>query len=232
MGYRHYFTLIEKDKLEELKNLTMEQLKQEYDLLEEKVMEGRDYTYREHDGEKVFDLMDYAYHRLKPLKYGMVRIHELGKLYFQDTETRLLKSCKKIDFKDKELKDIVESDNLCVIASNETLKEYARICAEKMLDYYKSLLTTEKEFLFGIKFDEGKDKTEEEKAKMVNEKMRNSIEHQIRLYEITVKANQEPKNDGRIFENETYESVLAKMKTLVDFGVIDFKKYELLLLAW
>jgi len=232
MGYRHYFALIEKDKLKEIKNLTMEQLKQEYDQLEEKVMEGKDYTYREHDGKKVFDLMDYAYHRLEPVKYGMVIIHELGKLYFQDTETRLLKSCKKIDFKDKELKSIVEGDNLCVIASTETLKEYARVCAEKMLNYYKSLLTTEEEFMFGIKVDAGKDKTEEEKAKMINEKMRNSIEYQIICYENTVKSNQEPKNDGRIFETETYESVLAKMKTLVDFGVIDFKKYELLLLAW
>ena len=35
MGYRHYFVLVEKTKVEELRNLTMEKIKEEFNLLED-----------------------------------------------------------------------------------------------------------------------------------------------------------------------------------------------------
>ena len=229
MGYRHYFVLVEKTKVEELRNLTMEKIKEEFNLLVDiKVTYGTtEYDMKKYGEKRVSDPMDYFYERFNALKYGQIRIHELGKLYWDNIENELLKTCKKIVFADKEVEEILTQENQLVIATKETLIEYAYICIEKMQAYYKSLLSTKEHLDYW-----GKEKTEEKgEEKIIHENIKSHVEQEISHHELLIRFNRKEGNK-EIHVRENYGEVSMKMKTIVDFGLIDFEKYELIFCAW
>ena len=183
MGYRHSFMLTRKEKVEELRNKTMEDFKKEF-----------------HNQNEFDDFDEYLIEKLSPLKYGEECIAELGKLYWceiTNVEERLLEKSSKIKFADKEVEHYLTDENCLAICSKETLEEYIKICRELMLDYYEKMSTWSKE----------------------------KVEEQFRLERHKYKLCPE------MIDYE-YSSVAIKLKTILDYNVIDFDKYELLLVAW
>lgn len=234
MGYRHYFKLVEKTKLKELKSLTMDDIQKEYDVLpvDNTIQDGC--VRKSYEGKLVGDVNDYVYARYSILLYDGQIIHELGKLYWDDTEKRLLETCEKIDFADESIEQRLTADHCLVVASVETLKKYAFICMEKMIAYQESLLTTSEKsnFLF-LKMEKelGEGKTQEEKDKILYRKLKTSIEEEIRYRKSMLAINQR-KDNKDIHTTEYYGEIAMKIKTIIDFNVIDFEKYELILCAW
>jgi len=128
MGYRHYFVITKKDKIDELRKKTMKDFKKEWILLKDK--------------SRYSDIADYIYERLRPLTNGDSCIHEMGKLGYCkiDVENRLLAKSKKVDFVDSEIEHICTDENCLVICSKETIEEYIKVCNELMIIYYEDLL--------------------------------------------------------------------------------------------
>jgi len=128
MGYRHYFVITKKDKIDELRKKTMNDFKKEWKLLKDK----NEYS----------DFDDYLYEKLSPLRHGDSCIHELGKLGYSkiDVEERLLEKSKKVDFVDIEIEHTCTDENCLVLCSKETIKEYIKVCYELTTMYYEDLL--------------------------------------------------------------------------------------------
>ena len=183
MGYRHSFVLTRKEKVEELRNKTMEDFKKEF------------YSQNKFDN---FD--EYLKKRLSPLQFGEESIIEMGELCWCKTiniEKRLLEKSSKIKFTDEDVEHYLTDENCLAICSKEALEEYIKICRELMLDYYEKMLTWSKE------------------------KVEKQFRNEIYKYKFCPQAL-----------DDEYSSAAIKLKTMLDYNVIDFDKYDLLLIAW
>lgn len=196
MGYRHYFVLVEKSELEKLRKLSMDDLKNEFDKLSKEV------------GKLFLDFEDYFWSRFSPLFGDDKIIHELGKLYFCDTEERLLKFTKPINFENKEVEKRLTQDHRLVLGTKETLMEYGKICFEKVIAYKETQLNQFDDLQEPIKRDLNMDIIDLREA--------------IKNFECI----------SYFDASWDYKTAGIKMSTLVHYNLIDFEKYELLLVAW
>lgn len=158
MGYRHYFIKIEKEKIKELENLTERKLQTLWYKLPKLTDEDKDkYNkygrydtygishYTSNSGKLCFSKFnDFAYSYIDSFNKGK-EIHELGKLYWDDTAERVSSKGKELNYKDVKIKERVTQDHCFVVGGREMIEEYMKICKEKYTSYIESLSVPEDE---------------------------------------------------------------------------------------
>lgn len=123
MGYRHYFYKVKKADIETVKDMDYKQLL--------KYAEDNGVEINEWDGEKTFYFNDGKF-------LNKTKVHEFGKLYWDDTASRIYSKGVPLFTNLEVQKDL--DDYEPYVVGKEGLLEAISIYREKVLNFYKDLL--------------------------------------------------------------------------------------------
>lgn len=193
MGYRHYFYLVEKTQVEAVKHMSISEL---YEYAEKCGSEVS-----EEDGKKYFYFNDEKF-------MNKTEIFEFGKLYFDDTAERIYSKGIPL-FEKQEVQEYL-SDYSPFVVGKDGLLEAIKIYEEKVLKYYKSLLS---------------DDEEPRQSKMLE-----CVENKIRTLSVFGLANTDETNKMKVTSSWEYEHSIFNLVHILK--TIDWEKYTILFYGW
>lgn len=131
MGYRHYFYKVKRADVEAVKDMNFEEL------LKYAQANNADVDLEE----KYFYFNDKAF-------LNKVEVHEFGKLYWDDTAERIYNKGVPL-FTNKEVQEYV-ADYVPYVVGKDGLIEAITIYQEKVINYYKGLLTDGQDYTYPL----------------------------------------------------------------------------------
>lgn len=193
MGYRHYFYLVEKTQVEAVKRMSISEL---YEYAEKCGSEVS-----EEDGKKYFYFNDEKF-------MNKTEIFEFGKLYFDDTAERIYSKGIPL-FEKQEVQEYL-SDYAPYVVGKDGLLEAIKIYEEKVLKYYKSLLS---------------DDEEPQQSKMLE-----CVEDKIRTLSAFGLADIDKTNKMKVTSSWEYEHSIFNLVHILK--TIDWEKDTILFYGW
>lgn len=197
MGYRHYFYKVNRSDVEKIKNLSINELKKEYG-----------------DTDGYVDI-----HELIPQK----KIHEFGKLYYDDTAIQLYETGKPL-FNNEDVMECFD-DYVPFVVGEEGLLKAIEIYRDKIKRYYKSLLVDGEERIipvFGYKI---KDKD----IKSID-KIKEYLQRKICIWEHSEGIIDINKSNENVTHSYEYEYLIFNLIFLLK--TIDWEKETILFYGW
>lgn len=193
MGYRHYFYLVEKTQVEAVRHMSISEVFEYAEKCGSKVSEE--------DGKKYFYFNDEKF-------MNKTEIFEFGKLYFDDTAERIYSKGIPL-FEKQEVQEYL-SDYSPFVVGKDGLLEAIKIYEEKVLKYYKSLLS---------------DNEEPQQSKMLER-----VEDKIRTLSAFGLANTDETNKMKVTSSWEYEHSIFNLVHILK--TIDWDKDTILFYGW
>lgn len=197
MGYRHYFYKVNRSDVEKIKNLSINELKKEYG-----------------DTDGYVDI-----HELIPQK----KIHEFGKLYYDDTAIQLYETGKPL-FNNEDVMECFDN-YVPFVVGEEGLLKAIEIYRDKIKRYYKNLLVDGEEKIvpvFGFKI---KDKD----IKSID-KVKEHLQYKISVWEHSEGIIDINKSNENVTHSWEYEYSIFNLIFLLK--TIDWEKETILFYGW
>ena len=207
MGYRHYFYLVEKEEVEKVRRMNYDEL---FDYAKNKKCAAED-----EDG-KWIDFIDKNFMNKK-------EIFEFGKLYYDNTAERIYSTGIPL-FENKETQDEF-SDYVPYIVGKSGLEMAIQIYKEKILKYFKSLVTKECASRGIVEFTV---KPEDLKVAEVCQEIEGKISRWSNFFgccPINMNESSESITNSWLFEYNIFELVRL-------YKSIDWDKYDILFYGW
>lgn len=207
MGYRHYFYKVKKADIETVKDMDYKQLL--------KYAEDNGVEINEWDGEKTFYFNDDKF-------LNKTEVHEFGKLYWDDTASRIYSKGVPLFTNLEVQKDL--DDYEPYVVGKEGLLEAISIYQEKVLNFYKDLLVDgeERQLPLGITITK-------DDVKSID-KVVSHIEDKIRSISYRGLANINEDSKWQVTSSWEYEHSIFNLVHILKS--IDWEKDTLLFYGW
>ena len=207
MGYRHYFYKVKKADIETVKDMDYKQLLA--------YAEDNGVEINEWDGEKSFYFNDDKF-------LNKIEVHEFGKLYWDDTASRIYSKGVPLFTNLEVQKDL--DDYEPYVVGKEGLLEAISIYQEKVLNFYKDLLVDGEERHLPLDITITKDD-----VKSID-KIASHIEGKIRAISHIGLANINEDSKWQVTSSWEYEHSIFNLVHILKS--IDWEKDTLLFYGW
>ncbi len=207
MGYRHYMCIVERKRIEEIKNLSVDELK----------------AYAESNGicdEDDEDNSFSAYSFIMALHSRNI-FHEFGK-YYENAEN-IYKLGMPL-FTNKETQDCFD-DFVPYVVEQDAVLCAVEDYRQKIIEWYKKLLMTQEEYDASLEWFEERKLTQEQRVRMHLEKQLGEWENKFGYTAIDTNMKSDRIVASWLYEYEIFELV-HRLKTM------DWDKNTLLFLGW